>query len=814
MLLEGNVSSKPTRKCARTVGQVIGRFHPHGDSSVYDAMVRMSQDWKMRYPMINFQGNNGSIDGDGPAAYRYTEARLAEIADLMVQDLNKKTVDMQLNFDDLEFEPIVLPSRIPNLLINGSSGVAVGASTDIPPHNLSEVIDAINYRISHKKCEVTDLLEFVKGPDFPTGGVIRDSKTLKSLYETGKGLIKLYARAHCETSDKAINQIIISEIPFGKDKSDFVLNIDKCRFANKLDAILEVRDETDMSGVRIAIDIKKESDPENILNFLYSKGVLSNSIKFNMLVIDHNRPRVLSLLQVIDCFIEHQIDVITRRSEFDLEKAKSKLHIVEGLIKAVSILDKVISLIRSSKDKQDSKNRLIGELGFSEAQAEALLMMQLYRLSNTDVSTLVQESKDLKQKIDDLNEILQNPDKMNRLIKSDLNAIKNKYGDERKTTIEESALSFEVDKRALVAKDEVVISFTKDGYLKRSFMKSYNSSQSLIPGVKQGDVIKGILKCFTTDYLICITNFGNYISIPVYILPDTKWKEEGHHINQFGSISPNEKIVGGFVYSKEKENVHVILITKLGQIKRTEMLQFEPSQKPKPIKCFRLGLDDEIVSFGIGKGRTDILVVDENGYCSLYSENSIEPVGIKAGGVKSITPSKDKAHIAGLLTFEPNEKGVISVITDGHGIKLIDSSSLEKSIRLGPKQQLFKTFKNDPQKAVFVSKYAKNEIDKSIFALFENQETIEIDISEQKVQSIGNNLKRNMDKVQNPFNIVDCYRFDVPYIEENTVTYEPVVKKIEVKKEELKIIKEPIKDIFDDDEEDKKISLFDFVDDD
>lgn len=352
MFLEGNTANKPTRKCARTVGQVIGRFHPHGDTSVYEAMVRLSQDWKMRVPLITFQGNNGSIDGDSAAAYRYTEARLSEISEQLVLDLNKDTVDMELNFDDQELEPVVLPGRFPNLLVNGSQGVAVGASTDIPPHNLGEVVDAICYRISHKNSTVDDLMQFIQGPDFPTGGVVHEQEQIKAMYKTGKGLIKLHSKTEI-VEEKNINQIIIHEIPFGKEKSELVNSIDKVRFANNLDAILEVRDETDKNGLRIAIDVKKDADIENLRKFLFAKGVLTNSVKFNMLVIDHNRPRVLNLLEVIDCYIEHQVEVITRRSNYDLKKMGARLHVLEGLIKAVLIIDQIIKMIRAAKDKAD-----------------------------------------------------------------------------------------------------------------------------------------------------------------------------------------------------------------------------------------------------------------------------------------------------------------------------------------------------------------------------------------------------------------------------------------------------------------------------
>lgn len=798
MTLEGNVSSKPTRKCARTVGTVIGRFHPHGDASVYEAMVRLSQDWKMRYPLIDFQGNNGSIDGDGPAAYRYTEARLSELSDLLVQDLNKDVVDMELNFDDQEFEPTVLPSRFPNLLVNGSSGIAVGASTDIPPHNLNEVIDAINYRIGHKNAKVEDLLEFIKGPDFPTGGIIKDGSSLKELYEKGSGSFKLYSKTHIEEG-KNINQIVIDEIPYGKDKSEFVNNIDRVRFANKLDAILEVRDETGMDGLKIVIDIKKESDPENILNFLFSKNALSNTIKYNMLVIDHYHPKVCSLLEVIDCYIEHQIEVITRRSNFDLKKAKARLHIVDGLIRAVSIMDQVVALIRSSKDKANAKERLVSELNFTEVQAEAILMLQLYRLTNLDVTTLVNEKKSLEDQVEYLESLLSSPTKMNNLIKSDLNKIKEKYGDERRTTIEENGeTSFNVDKRALISKDEVMIAFTKDGYFKRTQLKSFNSSNSELPGIKQGDTFRGISRAFTTDFLIVFTNFGNFLNIPVYYLADNKWKEEGQHINQIGQLSPNEKIICGVLVSEFREDVNLVYVTKLGQIKRSNLKELEVNKFARPIKCFRLLDADELVDVKPVNGNTNLLIVSSNGASSYFNENDVSLVGIKAGGVKAMSSTKEKVNIVSLLTFNPDERARIVTLTDCKGLRIIDSSHLVKTSRLGPKQQIFKSFKAYPQEALFVEKSSKNNEITKIYGLLENNNLSIISLEDVKPQPIESFLKTNLE-IDSPFNFIDTYHFDVSRIDESFKTV---------------VVEKPIQIVKKDEEEDyEQLSLFDFVDD-
>lgn len=817
MILEGNVSSKPTRKCARTVGQVIGRFHPHGDTSVYEAMVRLSQDWKMRYPLIDFQGNNGSIDGDGPAAYRYTEARLSEIADLMVQDLNKNTVDMQLNFDDQEFEPVVLPSRFPNMLVNGTQGIAIGASTDIPPHNLCEVIDAINYRIQHKRAEVSDLMEFIKGPDFPTGGIIKNAKDLLNIYETGNGAFKLWCRTEVHTEDKNVNQIIITEIPWGKDKSELVNNIDKCRFANSLNAISEVRDETDREGLRIAIDIKKDSDPQNILNFLLSKNVLCSTIKFNTLVIDHNRPRVASLLEMIDCYIEHQVDVITRKSEFDLNKAKTRIHIVNGLIKACSIIDEVVACIKKSKDKADAKVNLVNQFNFSEAQAEAILMLQLYRLTNLDITTLKNEQKSLEETIEYLESLLASPEKINNLIRSELKKVKEKYGDERKTTITDEETSYEVDKKALIAKETVMVSFTKDGYIKKSQLKSFKSSTNLIPDIKLGDIVKGILEAETTDSLLLFTNMGNFISIPVYKLMDTKWKDEGQHLNDITTVAPKERIVSGINVKVFTEGLYVTMVSKSGQIKRTSLTEFE-TNNTKPSRCFRLSDSDRLVGVSVTSGDSRVVILSENGSAAYFNENEVAPVGIKAGGIKGIKLDKDCKGVTGLVSLEPEEKTKLIAITDHKGLRIVDANSLDnlKMTRLGPKQSIFKTFKSDPQKAVYFGKIAKKFEEESVYVSFENQEVVKYELKDVKSSPMDAYLKSNMD-VNNKFDVDGVFTLDIQVIDEKvkplvSTEYklpEPKPKPIvhpKPKVDENKVAEEALSD--------EPISLFDFIDDD
>ena len=778
MYTEGNFSNKPTRKCARTVGNVIGKYHPHGDTSVYEAMVRLSQDWKMRAPLIDFQGNNGSIDGDGAAAYRYTEARLAEITDQMILDLNKDTVEMELNFDDQELEPTVLPSRFPNILVNGASGVAIGASTDIPPHNLGEVIDATIYRINHKRCTTKDLMQFIKGPDFPTGGVIINPDELESAYETGKGLVRVLCKIHIE-EDKSCNHIVITEIPYGVEKSSLVSNIAKCRVNNNIDAIIDVRDETDRDGLRICIDVKKEADVEATKKFIISKGVLTSTIKFNMLVINHFRPSVLPLIKVIDCYIEHQVDVITRRSNFELKKYRDRLHIVEGLIKALSILDKIIALIRSSTDKANARTRLMNEYDFTEKQAEALLNMQLYRLSNTDVTTLVNEGESLRNSIKDLNELLASEDKMNRLICRDLKQIKDKYADERRTSFQEEELDLKVDLKDLVTKDETMVCFTRDGYLKRTSLRSYNSVLGAMPGLKDGDVIRGIVKCYTTDNLLLFTSMGNFLSVPVYRIFDNKWKEEGKHINEIGGVSNAEKIIGGMILRDVKEGANVVMVSKNGQIKRTAINEFITTRIAKTSKCFNLSSNDEMVGVGLTTGNSEILVTNSLGQASLFNENDVNLVSLKAGGIKSMTGLSENVFVSSLLTFKEKEVCKLGIITAEQGGRLVDYTNITKTSRLGPKTSLYRSFKSEPHTCLRIFKFPKKAEKMQVNLILANRIRDIAKLEETKTFPLEAYLKKNLSLASNE-PVVDTFIEEVPLIDENLATV--VIKKIEKEK--------------------------------
>ena len=640
MYQNGNTYDKPNKKCATIVGAVMGKLHPHGDTSIYEALVRMSQPWKMNMPLISFQGNNGSIDNDGPAAYRYTEAKLNEFAMNLVRDIDKNTVDMTLNFDDTELEPIVLPSRFPNLFVNGSEGIAVAIATEIPPHNLNEIIDAAIYRINNPLCRIEELLEFVKGPDFPTGGIIYDSEGLKDIYYYGKGKIEIASKVEIK-EEKDANYLIITEIPYKVVKQDLVFNIDKIRKSRDIDGIVEVLDESANDDIKIVVELKKEVDPNIVLTYLYNKTQLKVNYSANIVAISNDRPKTLNLVSYLDTYINHQVDVVTRKSKYELKVCEDRLHIVEGLIKAVSIIEQVVDTIRKSKDKADSKKNLIEKFGFSEVQAEAIVMMHLYRLSNTDITTYYKERDSLTVNINELKSILSNDKKLRKIIIKDLTEIKEKYGVNRKTLITSEIKEVSIDKRDLIIKEDVYVVITKAGYAKRTSLKSYKASNNAMTGVKEGDSIVLQTIANTADYILAFTDKGNYLFIPVNELNDIKWKDEGKHINSFITLPVDENIIRCIVVKDFNKNVSIALVSKNGQIKKTLLKEFFATRYTKPISCMRLLKDDNVVDVSVCNGNSNLFIITKSGNATYFNENEISNLGLKTSGVKAISTLKN-----------------------------------------------------------------------------------------------------------------------------------------------------------------------------
>ena len=679
-------------KSASTVGEVIGKYHPHGDSSIYEAMVRMSQPWKMRIPHIDMYGNNGSIDGDGAAAMRYTEARLSKLSGELLRDIDKNTIAFAPNFDDKELEPTVLPARYPNLLVNGAMGISAGYATNIPPHNLGEVIDATIYRIDNPNCRLETIMNIVKGPDFPTGGIIEGIDGIRSAYETGKGKIVVKAKTRIEK-----NKIIVTEIPYDVFKINIVRKIDEIRIDKKIDGIVEVRDETDKDGLQITIELKKDVNPELILAYLFKNTELQTTYNFNMLAIVDRRPQLFGILGILDAYIRHQKEIVYKRSEFDLAHAKARYHIVEGLIKAVSILDEVIKTIRASKNKTDSKENLMIKFGFTEEQAEAIVTLQLYRLSNTDIVLLEEEQANLTKIINYLEEIIKDEGKLMSVIKEELRRIKKEYALPRLTEIKERVEEIKIDNTLMLPKEDVYVVLTNQGYIKRVSSRGYLSNNGEDTQLKENDYVIGIYNINTLDTILLFTNFGNYLYIPVYEIPDAKWKDLGKHVSNIIPLGSEEKVIKGMPVYDFNASIYITSFSKNGMIKRTKLNEFKVQRYSKPINMMKLKDNDEVVNVSYDN-KENIFIATKNGYGLWYKTNEVSPVGIKAAGVKSINLKNDIV-VSGELF---DNTTYISIITDKGTAKRLKFEELEQGTRANRGTLLMKEIKSNPSKIINV----------------------------------------------------------------------------------------------------------------
>ncbi|HEO1219681.1 TPA: DNA topoisomerase IV subunit A [Streptococcus agalactiae] len=643
---DGNTFEKGFRKSAKSVGNVMGNFHPHGDSSIYDAMVRMSQDWKNRETLIEMHGNNGSMDGDPAAAMRYTEARLSEIAGYLLQDIDKNTVPFAWNFDDTEKEPTVLPAAFPNLLVNGATGISAGYATDIPPHNLAEVIDAVVYMIDHPKAKLDKLMEFLPGPDFPTGAIIQGKDEIRKAYETGKGRVAVRSRTAIETLKGGKKQIIVTEIPYEVNKSVLVKRIDDVRVNNKVPGIAEVRDESDRDGLRIAIELKKEADETIVLNYLFKYTDLQVNYNFNMVAIDDYTPKQVGLSRILTSYIAHRREIIIARSKFDKEKAEKRLHIVEGLIRVLSILDEVIALIRASENKADAKENLKVSYEFSEAQAEAIVTLQLYRLTNTDIVTLREEEEELRQQITMLKAIISDERTMYNVMKRELCEVKKKFANTRRSELQELAETIEIDTASLIIEEDTYVSVTRGGYVKRTSPRSFNASTVDELGKREDDELIFVSNAKTTQHLLMFTNLGNLAYRPVHELADIRWKDVGEHLSQnLVNFASNEEIIYAELVDDFTKETY-FAVTSLGQIKRFERQEISPwrTYKSKTAKYAKLkNVDDYVVTVAPIQ-LEDVILVTYNGYALRFSINDVPVVGSKAAGVKAMN-LKDSDHI-------------------------------------------------------------------------------------------------------------------------------------------------------------------------
>ena len=686
---------KPYRKSARAVGDIMGKYHPHGDSSIYDAMVRLSQDWKINTPFIDMQGNNGSIDGDSPAAMRYTEARLSKISGELLKDIEKNTVIMSLNYDDSLEEPTVLPARFPNLLVNGSTGISAGYATNIPPHNLGEVIDAVIYRINQPNSRLDTIMNIVKGPDFPTGGIVEGKSGLEEAYKTGRGRVILKGKTSFEKV-KGRETLVITEIPYDVNKSVLVKQIDEIRVNKKIDGILEVRDESDREGLRIAIDLKKGSNNELILNYLLKNTQLQTSYNFNMVAIVNRRPKQLGILDMLDAYIEHQKEIVTKRTEFDLEHAKGRYHIVEGFLKAMSILDEVIKVIRQSKNKSDAELNLIKEFNFTSLQAEAIVMLQLYRLTNTDVLALEEELKNLNIIISGLVAILSDELKLKEVIKGELKRIKREYAILRKTEIVHEITEIKIDSTMMIPKEDVIVVITSEGYVKRVSNRSYAQSKDEEQTLKEGDYVIGLYELNTLDTILLFTSLGNYLFLPVHEIFISGWKEMGKHISNIIPLKENEVIVGSIPVTDFDKEIYVTTFTSLGMVKRTLLKEYYAQRYSKPMSNMKIKKGDKVINV-TSRDASEMIVVTNSGYALKFDTSEVSITGIRTSGVKTINLKDDK--VVGALI--PSSEYLTIVMNKGN-LKRIKLSDIEKLTRSRRGSLIVKRVKSKPQDIVSV----------------------------------------------------------------------------------------------------------------
>lgn len=673
MYKDGNTHEKAYRKSAKTVGLVIGNYHPHGDSSIYDAMVRLSQDWKVNHTLIEMHGNNGSIDDDPAAAMRYTEARLAEISSTLLEDIDKDTVVWTPNFDDTENEPTVLPARFPNLIVNGSTGIAAGYATNIPPHNLKEVIEGTIYRINNPKSTVNDLMKIIKGPDFPTKGIAQGIDGIKEAFTTGKGRIVIRSKVNIEKGKGGIQQIVVSEIPYEVVKTNIVKKIDDIRYNKELEGILDVRDESDRTGLRIIIDVKKDSDANLILNYLYKNTDLQVYYNYNMVAIVNNRPMYLGLLDMLDAYIEFYKDFVLRRTKYEFDKRLNRCHVLEGLIKAVSVLDEVIKIIRGSKDKADAKKNLIDRFQFTDAQAEAIVQLRLYRLTNTDIFALKDEYKQLVDEMKHLNEIINNPASLNKVLCTELTELKDKFAHERYTVIEDEIDEIVIDKIDMIANERVMVSFTKDGYVKKVSLRSYNSTESSLPGLKETDELIGYTEADSIDTLMAFTASGEYVLVPLYEIDESKWRDIGNHISDYVKVNNAEQFVSAYLVKDFDTYAWIITASQDGMIKRTDLNAWKLVRTSRSSLAMNLSDNDKVIDAKLAYADDEVLIVTRDGYGLRYSIDEIPNVSSRAKGVIAVRLSgEDK--VASMDIISPNKTEAVYLTTRGNSkrMKLTD----------------------------------------------------------------------------------------------------------------------------------------------
>ncbi|MBQ3001969.1 MAG: DNA topoisomerase IV subunit A [Bacilli bacterium] len=759
-------NDKPYKKSARLVGEVIGKYHPHGDVAVYDALVRMSQDFKMLLPLSDIHGNNGSIDGDSAAAMRYTECRLSKYAELLLKDLGQRTVGFVPNFDDEELEPIVLPAKFPNILVNGATGIAAGYATEIPPHNPGEIIDAVIKRIDNPKSTLDDIMEIVQGPDFPTGGIVQGIEGIRSAFETGRGKIIVKAKVEI-VADKQDNKIVITEIPFNVNKAALVRKMNDMIVAREVDGVRAIRDETDRTGLRVVIDVRKDVNPEYILNFLYKTTELQCSYNYNMVAISKGRPVLMGIMEILDAYVDHQKEVITNRCNFELDKAERRAHIVDGLISMVSILDAVIRTIRNSSNKRDAKENIITNYGFSDLQAEAIVNLQLYRLTNTDIFELKAEASNLDKEIKRLRNILSHESNLLKAIKAELLETKELINVERRTVVEHEIADVSVAKADLISKEDVMLLITREGYLKKMTKKAFAAIDGPTK-LKDGDVISDIYEVSTTDTLLQFTDLGNYVYLPIHKIPDSKHKDFGYHVSTLIGMEAGEKVIFSCPVDKFSDDVYVLLATKYGLIKRIQLSKLEVNRYSKVLKATKLRDDDKVVSADIIKGNdAEVVILTKDGYINRYDASEISVIEPASFGVKSIElKGRPNDYVVGAKYV--TEKDIVVLLTNRGNVKRMRPEEINKGKKNHVGKMCLKVVRSNMHEAVHLEViHYKNANSNLAMYVFADNGYIPIDYTVLRIAIADNGRKMVPSELGRPHEIVICHDDnDIDYYED------------------------------------------------
>ena len=780
MYHDGNTWDHPYRKSAKTVGLVIGNYHPHGDTSVYDAMVRMSQDWKVRLPLIDMHGNNGSIDDDPAAAMRYTEVRLAKVTQVMEDDLDKDTVEMAPNFDDTENEPTVLPVPFPVMLVNGATGIAAGYATNMPPHNMKEVIDATIYRIQNPTCSLDEVMQLIPGPDFPTGAIVQGKQGIVDAFTTGKG--RIVVRAKTEVVDaKTCKQILVTEIPYEVIKSELVKQMDEIRISKEIDGILDVRDESDRNGLRIVIDVRKDANIDLILNYFYKNTDLQIYYNYNNVAIIDQRPVQVGLLGLLDAFIEFRKDVVLRRSRYELKRMEDRCHIIEGLMKAVSILDEIIAEIRASKDKSDAKTRISQLFGFDEIQAEAIVSLRLYRLSNTDIMDLREEFAHLVNQIEETKAIIENEKILKSVISKELRTVKEAYGDDRKTKIEDQVSEIVINRTSMIQSEKVVVTVSKDGYVKRVSMRSFTASEGTVTGKKEGDELIGSIPCDTLDTLLLFTSKGNYAFLPVWQIEEAKWKDNGMHLNKVIRIDGDDKIQNVILVNNFDTYAWIITIASNGLIKKTPVKDWMLQRNSRVTTAMNIAPNAELSAAFVCYEGQDVVLVSKDGYAAKYALTDIPSTGVKSKGVKGLNLAKGDILTSGCAVNK--DTTALFFMTKSGNMKRVKLSDIQEGNRPVKGSLIAKKVKSNPQEIIYVNVISSYDV----LHFFNGKEDVELKASDIPLKATDSlfasplELKGEWYKQKE---IEECRIMDKPLVEANDEKVHEDIERISLFDEE------------------------------